>query len=285
MNKKNRFLLLKSISRRRRLLVILTAYDAPTGALLEKLGVDMILVGDSLGTVLLGYDSTLQVSMDEMIHHSKAVRRGAPHTFIIGDLPLKGRMGRLSQSVQSADRFIHEAGCDAVKLEWNHDTRRLTRNLVQRGIPIMGHVGLTPQTAHKQGGLTVQGKTAQSAMQIYQAAKSFEEDGAFSVVLECIPYPLAKIITASLSIPTIGIGAGPHCKGQVLVFHDAVGLIPNFSPRFVKHFTRLYDIEKKAVEKFIHDVRHNRFPSNKHAYSMSPKVFEEFQELRNSIKS
>lgn len=270
---------------KRKKIVVLTSYDAPSAALLENLGVDMILVGDSVGTVLLGYSSTTEVSMDEMIHHSKAVRRGAPRTLIVGDLPLKGRSYGLTQAKKSARRFIREGGCDAVKIEWNRDTDRLTRSLVEEGIPVMGHVGLTPQTADRLGGLTVQGKTARRAYEIYGAAKTFESLGAFSIVLECVPQPLAKVITQDVSIPTIGIGAGPDCDGQVLVLHDVLGLLPDFKPRFVKHYGRLHNVQRKSLGKFIQDVRSNRFPSKKHCYRMQRAEFKAFLALYRSSKA
>lgn len=209
--------------RQGRKITMLTAYDASTAEMLEQSGIDVILVGDSLATVVLGYPSTTDVSMDEMIHHAKAVRRGAKKTFIVGDLPLKAIEKGPQQALLSAHRFIQEAGCDAVKLEWSEAAPAIAELLIKEGIPTMGHVGLTPQTAVFNGGFKVQGAEVASALNIYRAAKEFERRKVFSVLLECVPAPLARQITADLKVPTIGIGAGRDCDGQVLVYHDVVG--------------------------------------------------------------
>jgi len=257
---------------------MLTAYDAPTAELLESAGIDLILVGDSLGMVLLGYPSTTQVTMDEMIHHAKAVRRGAPRSLIIGDLPLKGIEKGPRQALASARRFIEEAHLDAVKLEWGKDAIQTTELFVKHHIPVMGHAGLTPQTANKNIGFKVQGQDAASALKVFEVAKAFETKGAFSVLLECVPAPVAQIVTRSLQVPTIGIGAGPHCDGQVLVFHDLVGIFKKFKPRFVKRYTNLNTAMQRAVESYKRDVLAGKFPDRKHSFSMKKEELALFLE-------
>lgn len=256
---------------------MLTAYDASTAEILEAAGVDIILVGDSLAMVVLGYSSTAEVTMDEMIHHAKAVRRGAKKSFIIGDLPLKAIEKGPQQALVSAHRFIHEAGCDAVKLEWSDSALAIAELLVKEGIPTMGHVGLTPQTVTGPDGFRVQGAEVESAVEIYRAALAFEEKKVFSVLLECVPAPLAKKITDDLKVPTIGIGAGKDCDGQVLVYHDVVGLFTKFEPRFVKRYADIHKTARRAVEKYIKDVRGKSFPSKAHAYAMKKEVLASFK--------
>ncbi len=258
-------------------LVVLTAYDAPTAEVLEKAGVDMILVGDSVGMVLLGYPSTVYVTMDEMIHHAKAVRRGAPHSFIVGDMPFKGIERGPRQALISAKRFIREAGCNAVKIEWREDALSITDLLIENKIPVMGHVGLTPQKVRVKEGFKVQGQDAAKAIEIFRAAKAFEERGAFSMILECVPAPVARVITASLKIPTIGIGAGADCDGQVLVFHDLVGIFKKFTPRFVKRYAHLDAAITKAVARYTADVRSGKFPAKKHSFGMKQAEWIQFK--------
>lgn len=256
--------------------VMLTAYDTPTAELLERAGIDLILVGDSLGMVVLGYPSTAMVTMDEMIHHAKAVRRGAPNSFIIGDLPLKGVEKGPKQTLVSARRFIKEAGLDAVKLEWSKEAVRTTELLTKNGIPVMGHIGLTPQTVKKNDGFKVQGRDAASAMKILGTAKRLEEKKVFAVLLECVPSPVGKVITENLSVPTIGIGAGPYCDGQVLVFHDLVGIFKKFKTHFVKRYANLDSQIEKAVRRYKRDVLTGNFPDKAHSFSMKPKEKELF---------
>ena len=253
-----------------RKLVMVTAYDAPTAELLEQVGVDMILVGDSVGMVLLGYPSTAEVTMDEMLHHAKAVRRGAPKSFVVGDLPLKGIENGPKHALLSARRFIEEAGCQAVKLEWNHFSLETARLLKKEGIPVIGHIGLTPQTAEKEGGYKVRGQEADKAAALIKNALELEKEGAFSILLECVPVPVAKMTTKQLHVPTIGIGAGPACDGQVLVFHDIVGGFKKFKPRFVKSYADANLVMRKAVEKFAREVRSGVFPQKKQTFDMKP---------------
>lgn len=255
---------------------MLTAYDAPTAELLENAGIDLILVGDSLGMVLLGYPSTREVTMDEMIHHAKAARRGARHSLIVGDLPLKGIEKGPRQALASARRFIKEAHLDAVKLEWGKDAVEIMKLFSKHRIPVMGHVGLTPQTVKGRDGFKVRGREALCAMKIFMAAKTFEANGAFSVVLECIPKAVASIITGRLKIPTIGIGAGPACDGQVLVFQDLAGIFKKFHPRFVKRYADLDRVMRRAVESYKQDVLSGKFPKNEHSFSMKTAEFDLF---------
>jgi 3-methyl-2-oxobutanoate hydroxymethyltransferase len=256
---------------------MLTAYDAPTAELLESSGVDLILVGDSLGMVLLGYPSTTFVTVEEMLHHAKAVRRGAKKSFIIGDLPLKGIEKGPRQALETARRFLKEGGCDAVKLEWGSRALETAALFRKSRIPLMGHAGLTPQTASRFGGFRVQGQDAQSALTVAKEAELFERLGAFSVLLECVPVPVAKAITERLSVPTIGIGAGPYCDGQVLVFQDLVGIFKKFTPRFVKRYARLDELMRKAVRTYAREVREGRFPGKAHGFSMKKEEFAKFK--------
>ena len=265
MNVRERFIQAK---KRKKKWAMLTAYDAPTAERLEAAGIDLILVGDSLRTVVLVCPSTSGVTMNEMIHHAKAVRRGAPTSFIIGDLPLKGIEKGQKQALQSTRRFMDEAGLDAVKLEWSKEAPEIAELLMRRGIPFMGHVGLTPQTVKKNAGFKVQGQDSKSALGILKAARVFEEKKAFSVLLECVPSPVGEVITKELIIPTIGIGAGPHCDGQVLVVHDLVGLFNKFTPRFVKKYATIGDDICRAAEKYKKDVYTGRFPGMNHSFFM-----------------
>lgn len=258
---------------------MLTAYDAPTAELLEKAGIDLILVGDSVGMVLLGYASTVEVTMDQMIHHAKAVRRGAGNTFIIGDMPLKGVEKGPRQALESAKRFVGEARLDAVKLEWRKDCLRTTDLLVRHRIPVMGHIGLTPQSAGRTGGFKVRGQSAAEAFKLVKMAGQFQDHGVFSLLLECVPHPVAGRITEESRVPTIGIGAGPHCDGQVLVFQDLVGLFEKFTPRFVKRYVQSGLLMKKAVARYIGEVRRGRFPSRRHSFGMKTDELARFRRL------
>ncbi len=265
--------------RHSRKLTMLTAYDAPTAELLENAGVDIILVGDSLGMVVLGYPSTVFVTMDEMIHHAKAVRRGAKHAFIVGDIPLEGVKKGPKQALVSARRFMEEAGCDAVKLEWNENGVKMVDGLRRHRIPVMGHIGLTPQTAKNKDAFRVQGRDAQSALEILETAKTLERHGVFSLLVECVPSPVAKVVTRSVHVPTIGIGAGVDCDGQVLVFHDLAGIFTKFTPRFVKQYARTHEELNKAIRKYIKEVRTGQFPDDKHSFHMKPNERRKFESL------
>ena len=262
---------------------MMTAYDAPTAELLEEQGVDILLVGDSVGMVLLGYDSTAPVTMDEMLHHAKAVRRGAKKSTVIGDLPLKGVQKGPKQALASARRFIREAGCQAVKLEWGPHAVESTRLMVKKGILVMGHVGLTPQRAAKEGGYKVRGQQAENALEILRHALAFEKAGAFAVLLECVPAPVAKVITKTLKVPTVGIGAGPDCDGQVLVFQDVTGSFHKFRPRFAQRYGQVYESSQKAVGRFLKDVRQKKYPQKKHTFGMKSDERQRFESLAKGL--
>jgi 3-methyl-2-oxobutanoate hydroxymethyltransferase len=260
-------------------LTMLTAYDASFARLLDSLGIDMILVGDSLGMVLLGYESTVPVTMDEMLHHARAVRRGTA-AFVVGDMPFLSYQTSTQDAVKNAGRFFKEAGSDAVKLEGGTEVRGAVQAIVGAGMAVMGHIGLTPQTAGNLGGYKVQGKDAASARRLLADAKALEEAGVFAIVMECIPDRLAKVITESVSVPTIGIGAGAGCDGQVLVTHDLLGLFDKFVPRFVKNYANLAPQIKDAVSAFKEEVSSGSFPDAKHSFSMQLDVDKLFSEER-----
>ncbi len=247
-------------------ITVLTAYDYLTAKIVDSAGVDAILVGDSLGMVALGYPSTVPVTMDEMIHHTKAVVRGRERAMVIFDMPFLSYQTGIRDAILNAGRALKETGCDAVKLEGGVEQAETIRALVDAGIPVMGHIGLQPQSVNVYGGYKLRGKSEEERKKLLEDAKAVEEAGAFAVVLEKIPSDLAKEITESLSIPTIGIGAGKFCDGQVLVFHDMVGLFEEFKPKFVKRYAELGKEARRAVEEFIKEVKNGEFPSDEHSY-------------------
>ncbi|MEX0856477.1 MAG: 3-methyl-2-oxobutanoate hydroxymethyltransferase [Gemmatimonadota bacterium] len=248
-------------------IAVLTCYDFLFAQLLEEAGIDMILVGDSLGQVVLGYDSTLPVTLDEMIHHARAVRRGAPGTFLVMDLPFLSYQVSDEEALRNAGRALKEAGVEAVKLEGGHPAAcSRVRALVQAGIPVMGHLGFVPQSVNTLGGSRVQGRGRESAERLRAEASALEQAGCFSLVLELIPGDVAASVTADLSIPTIGIGAGAACDGQVLVLPDALGLNPSFSPRFLKRFARLADEARDGVRAYVEEVHSRRYPGAEHTF-------------------
>ena len=245
---------------------VLTAYDYPTALIVDEAGVDIILVGDSLGMVVLGYDSTLPVTMDDMIHHTKAVARAVKHAMVIGDMPFMSYQISAEDALYNAGRFIQEADAQGVKLEGGREVAEIARRITTAGIPVMAHLGLTPQSVHQLGGFKVQGKEELSAKRILEDAKILEDAGAFSIVLECIPASLAKAVSESLTIPTIGIGAGLDCDGQVLVLHDMLGMFEKFTPKFVKTYAKLNEQMADAVKQYIDDVKKGIFPEKKHSF-------------------
>jgi 3-methyl-2-oxobutanoate hydroxymethyltransferase len=247
---------------------MMTAYDYPTANLVDLAEIDTILVGDSLGMVVLGYDSTVPVTMDEMIHHCKAVSRGAKSSFVIGDMPFMSYQTSVEKAVENAGRFIKEAACDSVKLEGGSEMASVVKAIVTAGVPVCGHIGLTPQTATMLSGFKVQAKDAESARNLIKSAKDLEEAGAFMIVMECIPDLVAEKITKELKIPTIGIGAGRHCDGQVLVYHDLVGLFERFTPKFVKQYINLAPKIKEALLQFKREVEEGAFPGPEHTFSI-----------------
>lgn len=258
----------------KRKITCLTAYDYPTARLLDEAGVDILLVGDSLGMVVLGYDSTLPVTLDEMLHHVRAVRRGTRRALVVADMPYGSFHVSLDESVRNAVRLVKEGGAEAVKVEGGERRIELIARLVEAEIPVMGHVGLTPQSLNALGGFRVQGKTTDAARQVARDARAVEAAGAFAVVLESMPRELAAEITAKLRIPTIGIGAGPDCDGQVLVFHDLVGLTVDHTPKFVRRHANLALEISRAVTEYCEDVRSGRFPSDAESYHSAAELRE-----------
>ncbi len=249
-------------------ITMLTAYDYPSARLIDEAGMDMILVGDSLAMTVLGYESTVPVTMDEMIHHSKAVKRGVKSALLVGDMPFMSFNVSKEETIRNAGRFIKEGGCGAVKLEGGFEVLDVTKALINAGIPVLGHIGLTPQTAVMLGGFKVQGKDAQTAQRLLDASLVLEEAGCFAIVLECVPDKLAKLITENLNIPTIGIGAGPYCDGQVLVTNDMIGLFERFVPKFVKRYKNLWPELLEAFRKYKEEVEKGIFPTTEFSYTM-----------------
>lgn len=252
-------------------LSMLTAYDYPTARLVDEAGIDLILVGDSLGMVVLGYPDTVAVTVDEMVHHTAAVARGAERALVVGDLPFLSYQVCTDDAVRSAGRLFKEARADCVKLEGGRTQADKVEAIVRAGIPVMGHIGLTPQTATQLGGFKVQGRDPLAAKGLLEDARALEEAGAFALVMECVPSDLAARITATLGIPTIGIGAGPECDGQVLVFHDLVGLFDRFVPKFVKRYAELSSEIRGAIETFKGEVESGAFPAPEHAFGETPQ--------------
>lgn len=257
---------ISAMKAKKRRITMVTAYDYLTGKLVDEAGVDCVLVGDSLAMVVLGYETTLPVTMDEMLHHAKAVRRGVKRALLIADLPFGSFQGSVAEALGNAVRFLKEAGVDAVKLEGGRRVAEHVRRMVESGIPVLGHIGMTPQSVRAYGGFRVQGRGAEQEAQVLADAKALEEAGAFAVVLEGMPAGLAARITAELSIPTIGIGAGKECDGQVLVVHDLLGYIDDFKPKFVKRYANLAEETRKAVRAFCEEVRDGRYPDEEHSY-------------------
>src|ERR1700733_10681338 len=249
----------------------LTAYDYPTARILDDANVDILLVGDSLAMVVLGYDSTLPITVDEMLHHVKAVRRGTHRALVVADMPYGSYHTSIDDSLRAALRFIKEGGAEAVKVEGGERRVELISRLVEAEIPVMGHVGLTPQSLHAFGGFRVQGKTGEAADQLVRDARAVEAAGAFSIVLESIPRELAARITSELRIPTIGIGAGPDCDGQVLVIHDLVGLSFGHKPKFTRRYANAGEIISRAAADYCRDVQHGTFPSDEESYHARPE--------------
>lgn len=254
-------------------ITMLTAYDYPMARLVDNGQIDTILVGDSLGMVVLGYDSTLPVTMEDMIRHTQAVRRGVKYAFLIGDMPYKSYETK-SDAISNARRFMDEAGCDAVKLEGGTESLVAADAIIKAGIPLMGHLGLTPQSIEKLGGYKVQGKTAEAAKVIIDDAKKLQKIGCFSIVLECIPSPIARIITSELKIPTIGIGAGKDCDGQVLVINDMVGLFDRFVPKFVKQYSKISINILEGITAFKEEVESGKFPSSEYEFTIKNDELE-----------
>jgi len=257
----------------KRKITMLTAYDYPFATITDRAGIDIILVGDSLANVVLGLESTTQVGMKEMLHHSQAVCRGVKNALVVGDMPYESYQVNPDDAVKNAQKFI-DIGCGAVKLEWFDRCLEVTEKIIKADIPVMGHIGLTPQTADKLGGFKVQGKDAEAARRLIEQAEQLEKLGCFVVILECVPDKIAGMVTQKLKIPTIGIGAGAECDGQVLVLHDMLGLFDRYKPKFVKQYINLSPMIQKAMEEYKEEVIAGKFPAKEHSFSIKKEELE-----------
>ncbi|MBP6180222.1 MAG: 3-methyl-2-oxobutanoate hydroxymethyltransferase [Anaerolineales bacterium] len=257
-------------------ITMLTAYDYPTAVAMDRAGIDSILVGDSLAMVVLGYENTLPVTMEEMLHHARAVSRGAKSALLVGDMPFMSYQVSAEEALRNAGRFLQQAGMDSVKLEGGRERADAVRAITGAGIPVMGHIGLTPQSVHQLGGFRAQGKTASAAKRLLEDAQILEEAGAFSLVLESVPARLAEYISKQISIPTIGIGAGAGCDGQVLVTHDLLGLFDRFTPKFVRKYANLHEVMNKAFTDYVEDVESRQFPALEHTVEMTDEEWDMF---------
>ena len=268
---------IKEMKKQGEKIAMITAYDYSMAKLVDEAGMPIILVGDSLGMVILGYESTIPVTMDEMIHHTKAVVRGAKHALIIGDMPFMTYQISIEDALRNAARFIQEGGAQAIKLEGGEAVAEKVSRIVAAGIPVQGHIGLTPQSIHQLGGYKVQGKTAEVAARLLNDAEALEAAGVFSIVIECVPTPLAKLITERVSVPTIGIGAGKHCDGQVQVINDLLGMYTDFVPKHAKQYAKLHESISSAVSDYISEVKSEKFPTSKQSYEMDEAVLAQIE--------
>jgi len=266
---------IKEMKQKGEKITMLTAYDYAMAKIVDEVGIPLILVGDSLGMVVMGYESTIPVTMDDMLHHTKAVVRGTKQAMVIGDMPFMTYHISVDDALKNAARFIQEGGAQAVKLEGGITVAEKVRRIVECGIPVMGHIGLTPQSIHQFGGFKVQGKTPEAAAKLLNDAQALEEAGAFAIVLETVPAPLAALITQRVSIPTIGIGAGIGCDGQVQVINDILGSFTDFIPKHAKQYTRLADIIRDAVTEYHNEVRAGSFPTDEQSFSMDESILAE----------
>ncbi len=271
---------LRTLKERGERFCMLTVYDYPSARLAEAAGIPVLLVGDSLGTVVLGYDTTVPVTMEDMLHHVRPVVRAAQQALVVADMPFGSYQTSVEDAVRNATRLLQEGGAAAVKLEGGRHVVETVRRLVEIGIPVMGHLGLTPQSVHQFGGHKVQAKTVKAATRLINDALALEEAGAFAVVLESVPAPVAKMVTERLTVPTIGIGAGPHCDAQVQVWHDLLGLIEDFQPRHAKRYARLGEFIRAALETYQTEVRDGAFPTAEHSFSMDPEAAHELGHRR-----
>lgn len=253
-------------------ITMLTAYDYPTAEIFDEAGVEMLLVGDSLGMVVLGYEDTTKVTMEDMLHHTKAVSRGGKRALIVADLPFLSYHVGINEAVRNAGKMIRDGGAQAVKLEGGSEVVDQVRAIVNAGIPVMGHIGLTPQAINQLGGYYIQGKTEEDARKLINDAKSLEKAGAFAVVLECVPMELAGLISNAITIPTIGIGAGAGCEGQVLVSHDVMGLYPRMVPKFVKQYANMRSDMLKVAITYVQEVKEGSFPGEEHSFHLKDEI-------------
>jgi 3-methyl-2-oxobutanoate hydroxymethyltransferase len=266
----------------KRKLVMVTAYDYPFGLMADEAGMDIVLVGDSLGMVVMGLDGTVEVTMENMIHHIQAVVRGCRSPLVVGDMPFMSYNTSIREAIMNAGRLMKEGGCDVIKLEGGVDFAPTVGAIVKAGIPVQGHIGLTPQTASALGGFKMQGRDAAKAKQIIDDARALEDAGVFSIILEAVPAPLGRLVAEAVSVPVIGIGAGPDVDGQVLVTHDMIGLFDKFIPKFVKQYTRIRPIILEALEEYKKEVRDVAFPAADHSFSMPQEALEQLEKLIES---
>lgn len=265
---------LKDKKTKKEKITMLTAYDYSLAGMVDQAGIDVVLVGDSLGNVVLGYENTLAVTMDDMIHHSKAVVRGCKNAMVVGDMPFLSYHVSVKEAVRNAGRFVQEAGCQAVKLEGGVERVATIKAIIDAQIPVMGHIGLTPQSVNQFGGFKIQGKDLESAKKLIKDAQAIEQAGVFSIVLEGVPTVLAQRITEEVSVPTIGIGAGHYCDGQVLVINDMLGMFRGHIPKFVKKFVNLEPLIMEALQAYKQEVEAGTFPAEEHGYAMKEEVLE-----------
>jgi len=265
-----------------RKLVMVTAYDYPFGLMADEAGVDIVLIGDSLGMVVMGLEGTVEVTMEHMIHHIRAVVRGCKRPLVVGDMPFMSYNTSIREAIINAGRLMKEGGCDVIKLEGGVDSASTVEAIVKAGIPVQGHIGLTPQTASALGGFKMQGKDAKAAMRIIDDAKALENAGVFSMILEAVPAPLAKLVAEAVSVPVIGIGAGIDVDGQVLVTHDMIGLFDKFVPKFVKQYTKIRTTIITALKTYKDEVAETSFPGPEHSFKMSEKTLEQLKKMMAS---
>ena len=268
---------IKEMKQRGEKIAMLTAYDYSTARIVDEVGIPLILVGDSLGMVVLGYESTIPVTMEEMLHHTKAVVRGTKQAMVIADMPFMTYHTNVEDALRNAARFIQEGGAQAVKLEGGIAVGEKVSRIVECGIPVMGHIGLTPQSIHQFGGFKVQGRTPEAAKKLLEDARAVEEAGAFAIVMETVPAPLATLITQKISIPTIGIGAGIGCDGQVQVINDILGSFTDFVPKHAKQYAKLADIMSNAIAEYYNEVKAGSFPTDKQSFSMDESILAELK--------
>ena len=271
---------LKAMKKRGERFAMLTAYDYPSARLVEEAGVPIILVGDTLGMVVLGYDTTIPVTMDEMLHHVKAVVRGTRKAHVVADMPFMSFQAGPQEALRNAGRMLKEGGAQSVKLEGGRRVADTVSLLVSSGIPVLGHIGLTPQSVNQLGGYKLQGKTPAAAVKLINDAVALEQAGAYAIVLETVPAQLGEVITQKVSVPTIGIGAGPHCDGQVQVFHDLLGLFDEFVPKHAKRYAQLGEVIKDAVGQYVAEVQDGAFPTEKESFFVDESALAELTQAR-----
>lgn len=270
---------LKQMKTKGEAIAMITAYDYPSAKLAESAAADIVFVGDSLGMVVLGYDSTIPVTLEDMIHHTKAVKRGAPNSFVLTDMPFLTYHGSIDHTLANAARIMQEGGVKAIKMEGGSEIVPAVKACTSSGIPVMGHIGLTPQAVHQLGGYRIQGQDSEQAERLIRDAIALEGAGAFALVLELVPEELASIITEQLTIPTIGIGAGRYCDGQVLVYHDVLQYASSISPKFVKSYADLSTVITKALSSFVHEVKSHAFPAEEHVYHVDDQLHQELKSI------